>query len=177
MKEMMSQQRDLILQGIAHRRAQFDRHVASLPDLCMNRFISVSHRLNEADLYRTLAEDWGLYDPIARTVLRLVKDAYDRLRQVKPENMTPQFSALSPAEQLKTVIASVLEEWDKIPEIVEAIREAKSPEVMEIVSDLLFQQWRLFQEALGVTKERPVQIGPRRRTEVAFDPMTVGDPS
>ena len=177
MKEMLSQQRDLILRGIANVRARFDQQVASLPDLCMNRYISVSHRLNEEDLYRTLAEDWGLYDPIARAVLRLVKDAYDRLRQVKPEAMTPQFAALSPSEQLKTVITSVLEEWDKIPEIVEAIREAKSPEEMETVSDLLFQQWRLFQEALGVTKERPVQMGPRRRNEVAFDQMTGDDPS
>ena len=176
-KKMLSQQRDLILQGIAHIRTQFDQQVASLPDLCMNRYISVSHRLNEEDLYRTLAEDWGLYDPIARAVLRLVKDAYERLRHVKPEAMTPQFAALSPAEQLKTVIASVLEEWDKIPEIVEAIGKAESPEEMETVSDLLFQQWRLFQEALGVTKERPVQMGPRRRNEVAFDQMTGDDPS
>ncbi len=174
MNQMVVLQRDLLLQGIAHLRARFDQQVASLPDLCMNTYISRSDRLNEADLYRTLTEDWGLYDPIARAVLRLVKDSYERLCR-PATGMQPEFSALSPAEQLKAVMASVLEEWDKIPEIVAAIRDAGSETQMDIVSDLLFQQWRLFGEALGVTKERPLSIGPRRREEVSVDQLTVTD--
>ena len=172
---MFMLQSDLILSAIAQLRQQFDRQVASLPDLCMNTYISLSHRLNEPDLYRTLTEDWGLYDPIARAVLRLVNEAYRRLREVPAKKRPPQFAALSPAEQLKLAIVDVLQEWDKIPEIVDAIREAGTAENMETVSDLLFQQWRLFGQALGVEKERPVTIGPKRREAVTPDEMTVAD--
>ncbi len=177
MVQMFKLQCDLIIQGIAHLRAQFDHQVASLPDLCMNTYVSRAHRLNEADLYRVLTEDWGLYDPIARAALRLVKEAYSRLGQVKPERMPAQFGELSPTEQLKVIIIDVLEEWDKIPEIIAAFRECPSSQQMDISVDLLFQQWRMFNEAFGVTKERSFSIGPRARNESSADKMTVTDHS
>jgi hypothetical protein len=177
MTRMLMLQRDLMLQGIAHLRIQFDSQVARLPDLCMNTYISREHRLNEADLYRVLTEDCGLYDPIARAALNLVKEAYHRLRHAAPGRMPSQFVALSPTEQLKFIIIDVLEEWDKIPEIIAAFTDCRSTEQMDITVDLLFQQWRMFNEALGVTKERSLSIGPRTRNEISADQMTIADPS
>ncbi len=177
MNQMITLQTDLMLHAIAHLRDRFDRQVASLPDLCMDTYISRSHRLNEADLYRVLTEDWGLYAPIARAVLRLVKEAYARLRESSSGNLPLPLAVLSPAEQLKAAITTVLEDWDKIPEIVETIAAATSPESMDVVADFLFQQWRLFCEALGVTKERYLSIGPRRREEVGVELITGDEPS
>jgi len=175
MARMLKLQCDLILQGIAHLRIRFDHQVASLPDLCMNTYISRTHHLNEVDLYRVLTEDWGLYDPIARSALRLVTEAYDRYRKATSECIPAQLGVLSPAEQLKLMIVNVLEEWDKVPEIIAAFREGQSAEEMDITTDLLFQQWRMFNEALGVTKERPLSIGPRSRNEIRADRMTIAD--
>ena len=70
------------------------------------------------------------------------------------------FAAMSLEEQLRHVIVDLLEESDKIPEIVEAIRKPVNEGEFETVSTLLFQQWRLFCEAFGVTKPRFLQIGP-----------------
>jgi len=35
-------------------------------------------------------------------------------------------------------------------------------ELLDLTTDLLFQQWRLFGEAFGVTKPRYSQFGPHR---------------
>jgi len=45
---------------------------------------------------------------------------------------------------------------------VEAILQGKTDEEVEILSDFLLQQWRLFSEAFGVTKPRYSQFGPQR---------------
>jgi hypothetical protein len=55
----------------------------------------------------------------------------------------------------------MLEEWDKIPELVETFLKCDS-QCLDVVSELLFQQWRLFGEAFGVTKPRYSQFGPHR---------------
>ncbi len=175
MTRMLILQRNLILEGIARLREQFDRQVARLPELCMTTYISRTHRLNEVDLYRVLTEDFGLYDPIARAVLRLVTVAYDRFRHATSQPLPAKFGELSPEEQLKVMIIDVLKEWDKIPEIVTAFRESQPGEEMDITIDLLFQQWRLFNEAFGVTKERPLGFGPVRRNEVGVDQLTAND--
>ena len=107
-----------------------------------------------------MTKEWGLYDPIARAAIRLVKEAYAKLREVKPENVTPEFAAMSLEEQLRHVIVNLIEESDKIPEIVEAIRKPVNEGEFEAVSTLLFQQWRLFCEAFGVTKPRFSRFGP-----------------
>jgi hypothetical protein len=67
---------------------------------------------------------------------------------------------MSLEEQLRHVIVDMLEESDKIPEIVEAIRKPTIEGEFEIVSTLLLQQWRLFCEVFGVTKPRFSQFGP-----------------
>jgi hypothetical protein len=103
-----------------------------------------------------------LYDPVARAALRLVKEAYHTLRSLRPEKTTAEFAAMSLEEQLRHVIVDQLEEWDKIPEIVEAIRKPTIEREFEIVSTLLLQQWRLFCEVFGVTKPRFSQFGPHR---------------
>jgi hypothetical protein len=81
---------------------------------------------------------------------------------LRPEKTTAEFAALPPDDQLKYVIVDKLEEWDKIPEIIETLIKLENPEELDIVSELLFQQWRLFCEAFGVTKPRFSQFGPHR---------------
>ncbi len=161
MNTMHALQSQLMLKGIAYLRAQFEEQLATLPDICMNTYISRSDRLNEPDLYRKMTHDWGLYDPVAKAVLRLVREAYGKLRSLPPEKSTPEFKALSPAEQLRQVIANMLTEWDKIDEIVAELRETTGDD-NETVHELLFAQWRQLCEVFNVEKERFVLFGPKR---------------
>lgn len=170
MNQMFDLQRELMLTAIAHLRAKFEQHVQSLPALCMSLYVSRTHQLNEPDLYRKMTEEWGLYDPVARAVLRLVKEAYGKLQQLEAKRLPPKFAALSPAEQLGHVMAQLLDEWDKIPEIVEALRNGSADKDVEFLDVLLFQQWRLFCEAFGVMKPRYSQFGPRRPEGLETEP-------
>ncbi len=169
MNRMVDLQRDLLLQGVAHCRAQFAQQVVTLPDLCMNVYISLSGRVNESDLYRKMTKEWGLYDPIARAVLRLAKEAYAKLQELSPSAKAGEFSALPPAEQMRLVMRRMLKEWDKLPEIAEALLEAANPPQCDLISDLLFQQWRMFGEAFEVYKERYSPLNVPRRPEGAQD--------
>jgi hypothetical protein len=162
MNRIFDLQSALLLPAIGQHRAQFDAEVLTLPDLCLDIYISRTNRWNEADLYRKLTEAFGLYDPVACAVLRLVKEAYNKLEKLKSAAMPSAFTALPPSEQLRHLVVEILEDWDKIPEIVEAIRQSGSDRGMEVISDLLFQQWRLFCEAFGVTKPRYSPFGPHR---------------
>ncbi len=162
MNQMFDLQRELMLTAVAHLRANFEQHVQSLPELCMSVYISRTDQLNEPDLYRKVTEEWGLYDPVARAALRLVKDAYGKLQRVDPQRLPPKFAALSPGEQLGHVMAQLLDEWDKVPEIVEALRKGKADKDVEFLQELLFQQWRLFGEAFGVRKPHYSPFNPRR---------------
>jgi hypothetical protein len=162
MNQIAVAQGELLLKGIARLRQRFDEQVATLPSIFLNTYLSASHQLNEADFYSRMTKEWGLYDPVARAALRLVKEAYHTLRSLRPEKTTAEFAAMSLEEQLRHVIVDQLEEWDKIPEIVEAIRKPTIEREFEIVSTLLLQQWRLFCEVFGVTKPRFSQFGPHR---------------
>ena len=170
MNQIAVAQGALILKGIARLREYFEKQVARLPDLYINTYITLSHQLNEADLYRRMTSEWGLYDPIARAAIRLVKEAYAKLRALVPERMPREFAAMSPSEQLRHVMVELLEEWDKIPELVETLLKCDAQE-LEFTSDLLFQQWRLFGETFGVTKPRYSQFGPHRQEAVEVEPQ------
>lgn len=170
MNQMFDLQRELMLAAIAEIRSEFDALVRKLPATFMNTYITRTNSVNAPDLYRALAETGGLYDPLARAVLRLLKESWAKLQEVQKKPMPAEFAALSEPEQLKHVIAGLLEEWDKIPEIVEALTKGKSTEELEILSDLLFQQWRLFCEAFGVIKPRYSQFGPHRPEGVEPEP-------
>jgi ankyrin repeat protein len=156
-------QAELLLKGIATLRANFEQQIASLPEICMNLHDLSSYQINEPELYRKLTKEWGLYDPIALAVLRLVKEAFESLRAQPPADATSSVAALSPTDQLKHAIADVLREWDKIPEIEQVMLEARDPEQVETVADLLFEQWRKLCEVFDVEKERFVSIGPKKR--------------
>jgi hypothetical protein len=67
-------------------------------------------------------------------------------------------------------MVELLEAWDKIPELVEALLKCDAQE-LEFTSDLLFQQWRLFGEVFGVTKTRYSQFGPYRQEAVEVEPQ------
>lgn len=162
MNQIAIAQGELLMKGIARLRERFSAQVATLPLVCMNTYITLSHQLNEPDFYRKMTLEWGLYDPVARAVLRLVKQACGKLRDLRPKETSLEFSTMPPDEQLRRVIVDLLEEWDKIPEIVETFRKIKEPEKLDIVSELLFQQWRLFSEAFGVTKPRYSPFGPHK---------------
>jgi hypothetical protein len=161
MNQIAVAQGALILKGIARLREYFEKQVARLPDLYINTYITLSHQLNEPDLYRRMTNEWGLYDPIARAAIRLVKEAYAKLRALVPERMPREFAAMSPPEQLRYVMVELLEEWDKIPELIETLLKCDAQE-LDFTSDLLFQQWRLFGDVFGVTKPRYSQFGPQR---------------
>ncbi|MFM2106950.1 MAG: hypothetical protein RLZZ513_18 [Pseudomonadota bacterium] len=164
MNQIFDRQSAFILRVIAQHRAEFDARVLTLPQLCLEVYISRTNRWNEPDLYRKLTEEWGLYDPVARAVLRLVKEAYDKLERAKLSAMSSQFSKLPPSQQLTHVVIDMLEDWDKVPEIMESVRQSNSDRDIEMLSDLLLQQWRLFGEAFGVTKPRYSPFGPQQRS-------------
>ena len=168
MNQIAVAQGALMLEGIARLYDRFEKQVARLPDLYMNTYITLSHQLNEPDFYRRMTNEWGLYDPIARAAIRLVKEAYGRLRAIVPERIPPEFAAMSPSEQLRYVMVELLEEWDKIPEVVETLLKCDAQE-LEFTSDLLFQQWHLFGEAFGVFKPRYSQFGPYRQEVVEIE--------
>ncbi len=172
MNRMFDLQLQLLLSAIKYHRSEFDRRLRTLPDLCVNRFISVSHSLNEPDLYRMLTKEWGLYDPDARAAIRLVGEAYSRLRALPPQQLPAAFAAMPPAERLGQVMIDLLDKEDKIPEIVEALRRADSTEVLDLLHDLLFQQWRLFSEAFGVIKPRYTQFDVREPELVDTQPQS-----
>jgi ankyrin repeat protein len=171
MNQIAIAQGELLLKGIARLRKRFEQQVATLPQICVGTYIALSHQLNEPDLYRHLTQEWGLYDPVARAVVRLVKEAYSKLREVKPEKLPAEFTAMSLDEQLRHVMVDSLEEWDKIPEVTQAFRQFAKSEQLDVASELLFQQWRLFGEALGVTKPRYSPFGPHKATGVEPEPV------
>jgi hypothetical protein len=161
MNQVAVAQGELVLKGVANLREQFEKQVASLPSLCMISYITLAHQINEPDLYRKMTREWGLYDPVARAAIRLVKEAYEKLRALPSQRIPPEFAAMSPSEQLRQVMVDLLEDWDKIPELVETLLKCDA-QALDVVSDLLFQQWRLFGEAFGVTKPRYSKFGPHR---------------
>jgi hypothetical protein len=161
MNQIAVAQGELLLKGVANLREQFEKQVASLPSLCMISYITLAHQINEPDVYRKMTREWGLYDPVARAAIRLVKEAYEKLRALPSQRIPPEFAAMSPSEQLRHVMVELLEDWDKIPELVETLLKCDA-QALDAVSDLLFQQWRLFGEAFGVTKPLYSKFGPHR---------------
>jgi hypothetical protein len=162
MNRMFDLQRELMLSGIAELRQQFNELVQRLPELCMNVYISRTHRLNEPDLYRQMTEAWGLYDPVARSVLRLVNAAYSKWYQLEPARMSAEARRLSASEQFTQVMVALLEDWDPALEFDLAKAASTTQEQRELTSELLDQQWRLFSEAVGVTKPKASRFGPHR---------------
>jgi hypothetical protein len=169
MNRMFDLQRDLMLDAIKTIRTTFEKNVRRLPGLCMDRYISRSGKLNEPDLYRNVTKEVGLYDPVARAVLRLVKDAYKHWHDLKPEQMSDEFKALSPAEQLQRVMVPLLEDSAEPEEFETAIPEGIKPEVAQRVAELLKQQWRLFGEAFGVSWSQSSKFGPHKPAVVPAD--------
>jgi hypothetical protein len=101
--------------------------------------------------------------------------AHEKLCELDIARKTPEFAALPLEEQLRHVIVDTLEEWDKIPEIVETLLKCDAS-VLDFVSNLLFQQRRLLGEALGVTKPRYSQFGPRPLSSSDSESVLQGEP-
>ena len=162
MDRMVDLQRELLLKGVSTLRTQFADLVSKIPDDSVDKYISLSGKVNERDLYRGLTKVVGLYDPVARAAIRLVKDSYAKLSNLSEGAMTPEFLALPTAGRLKMVMADTLREWDKIREMVDTMRQAEGPEQLDLLSDLLFQQWRQLCAAFGVEKPRWQPFGPHQ---------------
>lgn len=161
MNRMYSLQSELMMSAIAAFRTEFDNQVRKLPWLCMNVFLARSSLFNEPDLYRKMTEEWGLYDPVARAALRLVKEALLKLSGGSSAPVPEERKALSLSDQLGKTMTELLEQWSMPAEFESAKAELGTPESREHLSMLLAQQWRLFEEALGVTRERDWAFGPR----------------
>jgi len=176
MNQIAEAQIGLLLKGIAHLRERFAGDVTSLPGLCVTRYILITQQLNQEDLYTKMTMSWGLYDPVARAVLRLIQEALGNLRLLDANSPSKEFSEKSLAEKLRIAMVDLLEVWDKVPEIVAAIVESSNNEKAHGVPDLLFQQWRLFGEAFGVTKPRYSQFGPRPLGSSDSESVLQGEP-
>ena len=159
MNQMLDLQSKQMLQAIAHHRQQFAQRVEQLPALCLR--LAQAGTLDEAGLYHALTHTLGLHDPIACAVLRLAQQASDRVRHPQPGSGSPA-SSLPTAAQMRQAMVAVLSDWDKIPEIVAAIREAETLPQTDIVADLLFQQWRRLCHAFDVEKARWQLYGPHK---------------
>ena len=159
MNQMLDLQSQQMLLAIAHHRQQFAQRVEQLPALCLQ--LAQTGTLDEAALYRALTHTLGLHDPIACAVLRLAQQALDRLRRRQSASSSPAAS-LPAVAQMKQAMAAVLADWDKVPEIVEVIREAETLPQTDMVADLLFQQWRRLCHAFDVEKEHWQLYGPHR---------------
>lgn len=170
MNRMFDLQRDLMLKAIARFRVSFEKNVQRLPELCMDVYISRSGKFNEPDLYRMLTKEVGLYDPVARAVLRLVKEAYKIWRDLEPAQVSDEFKALSAAGQLQRVMVSLLEDWADPAEFEAARAEDAKPEVAKAASELLKQQWRMFGEAFGVSWPQTSKFGPIKPAVAATEP-------
>lgn len=162
MNRMFNLQRDLMLGAIAQCRTEFEKNVRCLPALCMDVYVSRSGKLNEPDLYRAMTKETGLYDPVARAVLRLVKDAYEMWRNLDPARISDEFKALSPTEQFKSVMVSLLEDRERPAEFDAVQTEGQKPLVIRGISALLKQQWRLFADAFGVGWPQISRFGPHK---------------
>ena len=176
MNQIAEAQIGLLLKGIAHLRERFAGDVTSLPGLCVTRYILITQQLNQEDLYTKMTMSWGLYDPVARAVLRLIQEALGNLRLLDANSPSKEFSEKSLAEKLRIAMVDILEVWDKVPEIVAAIVESSNNEKAHGVPDLLFQQWRLLCEAFGVTKPRYSHFGPRPLSTSESEPVIQGEP-
>ncbi|MFM7523774.1 MAG: hypothetical protein ACKO4M_06365, partial [Betaproteobacteria bacterium] len=165
-----------LLKGIAHLRERFADDVTSLPGLCVTRYISITQQLNREDLYTKMTMSWGLYEPVARAVLRLIQESLGNLRLLDANSLSKGFSEKSLVEKLRVAMVDILEEWDKVPEIVAVIVESSNNEKAHGVPDLLFQQWRLLCEAFGVTKPRHSHFGPRPLSTSGSEPVMQGEP-
>lgn len=162
MNRMFDLQRTLILDAIQKHRTMAERRFRTLPELTMEVYISRSGKLNEPDLYRSVTKDMGLFDPVARAVLRLVKDAYTMWRDLDPARRSDEFKALSPSQQFQSIMVSLLEDRAEPAEFEAARKEGKTPAVTKCVSELLKQQWRLFADAFGVSWPQASRFGPHK---------------
>jgi hypothetical protein len=172
MNRMLELQGGLILNVIAQFRLHFAQQRASLPSRIVGNLVAGSGTINGPVLYQDLTHVLGLYDPVARATMRLVQEALARLVSTVPaasslaslalQNAVRPSSISLNSQHLRQAMAAVLEGWDKIPEIVEILREANTTEELDILADLLFQQWRLVCQAFDVEKERWQLYGPHQ---------------
>lgn len=133
----------------------------------MEIYVSRSNTLNESDLYRRMTVTWGLYDPVAKSALRLVKETFRQWRELDPAESSAEFRALSAADQFQQMMIVLLDGWDTEIEFGPAAASIQVPEQKALLAELLTQQWRLFGEAFGVTQAREFTIGPKRADAAA----------
>lgn len=160
MTQLVHRQRALLLQAVVILGEQQLQRLMTLPDLCFNAYISTSHQLQEASLYKFLTRKWGLYDPVALAVIRLIKTAYEKaLRAASSGSMLPL------TERMRHALTTLLEglrESNYLPEFAEAFRNLGAHVNKSEYSELIFSQWRLFNEAYQVEINQPSMTGPIR---------------
>lgn len=170
MNTLVHQQRELLLQGVASLRAEQVQRLGTLASLCVENYLSLTHKLNEPDLYRFLTQEWGLMDTVALVTIRVVKTAYAQVRQVLGLSNTTVFTQLPLAEQLGLAMTHVFEELDQhtsMPEFGKALRELPAGVDIEVFAEFLFAQWRIVNHAHQVETQRFVQVGPRKPEPIA----------
>lgn len=165
MNRMVHSQRALLLQGVLILREQFLQRVRTLSDVCFNTYISTTHQLYEAGLYRFLTRQWGLYDVVARAAIRLVKLAYAQVLR------GPAFGSAVPVNsQLRHALTSLMSEMSgKIypTEFGGTLNELGDHIDKNEYRELIFSQWRMFNEAHQVEIVLPLNIGPVRPAAIA----------
>jgi ankyrin repeat protein len=160
MNRMVHKQRALLLQAVATLREQQLQRLRTLPEVCFNIHITTSNQLYEAGLYRFLTRQWGLFDPIALAAVRLIKAAH---RHVLASPVSS--SALPPKVQLRNALTALLEGLrlkTLLPEFDQAVNGLGAHVDKGVYGELIFAQWRLFNDAFQVALARPLKFGPLR---------------
>ena len=165
MNRMVHRQRALLLQAVVTLREQFLERVRTLSDVCFNTYISTTHQLHEAGLYRFLTRQWGLYDVVARAAIRLIKLAYEQVLR------EPVFSSAMPVNrQLRHALTSLMSATSGkifLPEFGDALNELGDHIDESEYGELIFAQWCMFNEAHQVEIVRPLYSGPVRPAAIA----------
>lgn len=168
MNRMVHRQRALLLRGVASlREAQLQR-LSTLPELFLGSFINGTGQVREAALHRMLTCEWGLYEPVTQAAIRLLKIANAHVRR-----LPASAGALPLAVQLRHALTSILQSLSReklVPEFDNALRELGEHVNKSLYAELVFSQWRTFNEAHQVAVSRPLKFGPfRPAVEVASD--------
>ena len=166
MNRMVHSQRALLLKGVGTLREQHLEQLKTLPDVCFSVYTSTAHQLDDAGLYRFLTNQCGLYDLVAQVAIRLIKAAYEQVLRAPASG-----SALPLNLQLRNALTTLLTAMNGsalLPEFGAALKELGPHINRSMVSELIFAQWRMFNEAHQVEIVRPLMFDPIRSV-VAYE--------
>ncbi len=160
LSQMLSRQQDLLNQAITGFREKRLRYLVSLKKGIFHNHVVQCRKIDEPYFYATLTRNSGLYDPVARAAIRLVKEVCAKFFSTSDGKIASEANVLKKIKQLNTAIEEILSMWGNTPmEIDSCIGEAKDLSQRDLLSDLLVNQWIQFCGALRM--ETPIWEPPQ----------------